>query len=105
MMIFILHFFKNSTSIAFSSNRSSPKLNQESSSSDKNDSYNLYIYNLDTTSSELLQLTNEKNDNIKIKTLSNNDMIYISDKKVFLIYTIITSILTHCKSQISIQIF
>lgn len=80
-------FFKNSTSIAFSSNRSNSKLDQENSSSDKNDSYNLFIHNLDTTSNELFQLTNEINDNIKIKTLSNNDVIYISDKKgIFNLY-------------------
>ncbi len=74
-------FFKNSTSIAFSSNRNISNLKEDKNVSDLNESYNIYLYNLDTTTNNLVQLTNETNNNIKIKTLYNNDVLYLSDKK------------------------
>lgn len=80
-------FFKNSTSIAFSSNRNNSNLNDKKNISDFNESYNIFLYNLDTTTNELVQLTNELNNNFKIKTLYNNEVLYLSDKKgIFNLY-------------------
>ncbi len=70
-------FFRKSTSILFSSNRYDEILNQESKLSEN---FNIFLYNLDTTSFNLLKLTNDENNNYKARGLSNNDFIFLSDK-------------------------
>ncbi len=80
-------FFKNSTSIVFSSNRRKPTLNN--SEVETSDSYNLYLYNLDTTSNYLLPLTTNNSINIKPKTNSNNELLFLSDRNgIFNIYNL-----------------
>ena len=80
-------FFKNSTSIVFSSNRRKPTINN--SEVETSDSYNLYLYNLDTTSNYLLPLTTINSINIKPKTNSNNELLFLSDRNgIFNIYSL-----------------
>ena len=80
-------FFKNSTSMVFSSNRRKPILNN--SEVETSDNYNLYIYNLDTTSNNLLPLTTNESVNIKSKTNSNNELLFLSDRNgIFNIYNL-----------------
>ena len=67
--------------------RNNSNLNKKDNFSEFNESYNIFLYNLDTTTNELVQLTNELNNNIKIKTLSNNEVLFLSDKKgIFNLY-------------------
>ena len=79
-------FLQNSTSIVFSSNRldvelTSKKINRTSSY------YNLFLYNLDTTSNNLTQLTINESINTKPKSISNKDLLFLSDRKgIFNLY-------------------
>ena len=50
------HFFPNSTSIVFSSNRKNSSLNQTPNAQIE-EYYNLFVYNLDTTKNKLHQIT------------------------------------------------
>lgn len=74
-------FLKNSTSIIFSSNRRHTKLDSINTFNDTNNFYNLFLYNLDTTSNELFQITNSLSNNIKASPLSNNEILFLSDIK------------------------
>ena len=72
-------FLKNSTSVIFSSNRKSIDLENIDSSENISEYYNLYLYNLDTTSTKLYKLTNTLANNIKAKPLTDNKMLFLSD--------------------------
>ena len=72
-------FLKNSTSVIFSSNRKSIDLENIDSSENLSEYYNLYLYNLDTTSTKLYKLTNTLANNIKAKPLTDNKMLFLSD--------------------------
>ena len=72
-------FLKNSTSIIFSSNRKSIDLENIDSSENISEYYNLYLYNLDTTSTKLYKLTNTLANNIKAKPLTDNKVLFLSD--------------------------
>ena len=72
-------FLKNSTSVIFSSNRNSIDLENIDSSENISEYYNLYLYNLDTTSTKLYKLTNTLANNIKAKPLTDNKMLFLSD--------------------------
>ena len=72
-------FLKNSTSVIFSSNRKSIDLENIDSSENISEYYNLYLYNLDTTSTKLYRLTNTLANNIKAKPLTDNKMLFLSD--------------------------
>ena len=73
-------FLQNSTSIVFSSNRVNTDLTK-SNRVQTSDNYNIFLYNLDTTSNKLLALTNDESLNIKSKSISNRDLLFLSDKK------------------------
>ena len=72
-------FLNNSTSVIFSSNRNSIDLENIQSSENVSEYYNLYLYNLDTTSTKLYKLTNTLANNIKAKPLTDNKVLYLSD--------------------------
>ena len=72
-------FLKNSTSVIFSSNRKSIDLENIDSSENISEYYNLYLYNLDTTSTKLYKLTNTLANNIKAKPLTDNKVLFLSD--------------------------
>ena len=72
-------FLKNSTSVIFSSNRNSIDLENIDSSENISKYYNLYLYNLDTTSTKLYKLTNTLANNIKAKPLTDNKVLFLSD--------------------------
>ena len=72
-------FLKNSTSVIFSSNRNSIDLENIDSSENISEYYNLYLYNLDTTSTKLYKLTNTLANNIKAKPLADNKVLFLSD--------------------------
>ena len=72
-------FFPKSNSIIFSSNRTHVKLDSEIN--DLNDYYNLFIYNLDSTTSSLHQVTKTISNDIKSIPISKNEIIYLSDLK------------------------
>ena len=72
-------FFKNSTSIIFSSNRKNTSLEDSKVSENTSNNYNLFLYNLDTTSNNLFQVTNSLYNNVKPKTLSNNEILFLND--------------------------
>ena len=72
-------FLKNSTSVIFSSNRNSIDLENIDSSENISEYYNLYLYNLDTTSTKLYKLTNTLANNIKAKPLTDNKVLFLSD--------------------------
>ena len=72
-------FLNNSTSVIFSSNRNSIDLENIQSSENISEYYNLYLYNLDTTSTKLYKLTNTLANNIKAKPLTDNKVLYLSD--------------------------
>ena len=72
-------FLKNSTSVIFSSNRNSIDLENIDSSENLSEYYNLYLYNLDTTSTKLYKLTNTLANNIKAKPLTDNKVLFLSD--------------------------
>ena len=72
-------FLKNSTSIIFSSNRKSIDLENIDSSENISEYYNLYLYNLDTTSTKLYKLTNTLANNIKTKPFTDNKVLFLSD--------------------------
>ena len=70
-------FFPNSTSIIYSSNR---KDDDESNTNYLIDeSYNLYIHNLDTTKGAPVKITNSIQKNIRAYPISANQIIYSSD--------------------------
>ncbi|GIS31618.1 MAG: hypothetical protein Ct9H90mP3_4140 [Flammeovirgaceae bacterium] len=73
-------FLQNSTSIVFSSNRVNTDLTK-SNRVQTSDNYNIFLYNLDTTSNKLLALTNDESLNIKSKSISNRDLLFLSDRK------------------------
>ena len=70
-------FFPNSTSIIFSSNRKGDDENNTNYLID--DSYNLYIHNLDTTKGAPIKVTNSVQKNIRAYPISGNQIIYSSD--------------------------
>ena len=72
-------FLNNSTTVIFSSNRNSIDLENIQSSENVSEYYNLYLYNLDTTSTKLYKLTNTLANNIKAKPLADNKVLYLSD--------------------------
>ena len=72
-------FLNNSTTVIFSSNRNSIDLENIQSSENVSEYYNLYLYNLDTTSTQLYKLTNTLANNIKAKPLADNKVLYLSD--------------------------
>jgi len=72
-------FLNNSTTVIFSSNRNSIDLENIQSSENVSEYYNLYLYNLDTTSTKLYKLTNTLANNIKAKPLTDNKVLYLSD--------------------------
>ena len=72
-------FLNNSTSIIFSSNRNSIDLENIHISENISEYYNLYLYNLDTTSTKLYKMTNTLANNIKAKPLKDNKVLYLSD--------------------------
>ena len=72
-------FLKNSTSVIFSSNRKSIDLENIDSSENISEYYNLYLYNLDTTSTKLYKLTNTLANNIKTKPFTDNKVLFLSD--------------------------
>ncbi len=72
-------FLNNSTTVIFSSNRNSIDLENIQSSENVSEYYNLYLYNLDTTSTQLYKLTNTFANNIKAKPLADNKVLYLSD--------------------------
>ena len=73
-------FFPNSTSIVFSSNRTNPSLNQ-TTHTEIEEYYNLFVYNLDTTKNSLHQITKTISNDIKPMSLSKNKLVYLSDLK------------------------
>ena len=73
-------FLQNSTSIVFSSNRINADLTLDEKSQ-TSDYYNIYLYNLDTTSNNLTQLTKDESVNIKAKSISKKELLYLSDRK------------------------
>ena len=82
-------FFKNSTSIVFSSNRMKTDLNKSGTINENSKYYNLYTYNLDTTTNNLYKLTNDESINIKVQTTSNRDLVFLSDRKgIFNLYNL-----------------
>ena len=72
-------FLKNSTSVIFSSNRNSIDLENIDTPENISEYYNLYLYNLDTTSTKLYKLTNTLANNIKAKPLTDNKVLFLSD--------------------------
>lgn len=72
-------FLKKSTSVIFSSNRNSIDLENIDTSENISEYYNLYLYNLDTTSTKLYKLTNTLANNIKAKPLTDNKVLFLSD--------------------------
>ena len=72
-------FLNNSTTVIFSSNRNSIDLENIQSYENVSEYYNLYLYNLDTTSTKLYKLTNTLANNIKAKPLTDNKVLYLSD--------------------------
>jgi len=74
------HFFPNSTSIIFSSNRLSDNLDESSDPFDY-EYYNLFIYNLDSTQNKLEKITNSESINIQAQPITKNKIVYLSDRK------------------------
>lgn len=81
-------FVPGTTSIVFSSNRTTDSLNfKEKSLKNVNDNYNLFIYNLDTTTNVLHKVTNNLSQDIKPIPYDKNTIFYLSDQKgIFNIY-------------------
>ncbi|MEL0008416.1 MAG: hypothetical protein VW741_00950 [Flammeovirgaceae bacterium] len=78
-------FLQNSTSIVFSSNRANKDLTIKEAN--QTSDYNIYLYNLDTTSNNLTQLTKNESDNIKAKSISKSGILFLSDNKgIFNLY-------------------
>ena len=70
------HFFPNSTSIIFSSNRLSDNLDESSDPFDY-EYYNLFIYNLDSTQNKLEKITNSESINIQAQPITKLSLIHI----------------------------
>jgi hypothetical protein len=81
-------FIPNSTSVVFSSNRITDSLNHKNKSlKNINENYNLFIYNLDSTTNVLHRVTNNLSQDIKPVPYDENNIYYLSDQKgIFNIY-------------------
>lgn len=82
-------FIPNTSSIIFSSNRTTDSLNvsDRNNINDLKSSYNLFTYSIDTTRNVLGRLTNTLNDNIKPIPANETDIYYLSDQKgIFNLY-------------------
>lgn len=81
-------FVPNTSSIVFSSNRTTDSLQFENESFEKvNDNYNLFVYSIDTTRDVLSRLTNTLSRDTKPVPVNENDIYYLSDQKgIFNLY-------------------
>ncbi len=75
-------FVPNTNTILFSSNRISDTLNLKNNSlSDVSDNFNLFYYNLDTTTNLLKRITNTISKDYGPIQVSKNEIVYMSDQK------------------------
>ncbi|MEQ9303126.1 MAG: translocation protein TolB [Marinoscillum sp.] len=75
-------FVPGTTSIVFSSNRASDSVKVDRVELESvTDNYNLFIYNLDTTTTQFLRLTNTFSKDRKPLAKNNHEIYYLSDQK------------------------
>ncbi|MEQ8470638.1 MAG: translocation protein TolB [Marinoscillum sp.] len=75
-------FVPGSTSIVFSSNRASDSVKVDRVKlEDVSDNYNLFIFNLDTTSTKFMRLTNTFSRDSKPMAKNDHEIFYLSDQK------------------------
>ena len=76
-------FVPGSSSVVFSSNRPNDTLSVNRGLEMKNisDTYNLYIYNIDTTRNILYKMTNTMSRNIKPVPISSTEFYFLSDQQ------------------------
>jgi len=75
-------FIPNSNTIVFSSNRSTDSLvNRVTDYVKSNDRYNLFMFNLDTTTVQVSKLTNTIGKDFKAKAVDENNVFYLSDQR------------------------
>ncbi|MFW5760182.1 MAG: translocation protein TolB, partial [Cyclobacteriaceae bacterium] len=76
------HFVPESSSIIFSSNRTTDSLQTEVNDLNKiSDNFNLFVYNIDTTRQVLTRITNTISKDIYPIPINKNEVLYLSDQK------------------------
>jgi len=75
-------FIPNSNTIVFSSNRSTDSLvNKVSDYAKSTNRYNLFLFNLDTTTVQVTKLTNTVGRDYKPEAIDNENIYYLSDQR------------------------
>lgn len=82
-------FIPGTSSIVFSSNRTSDTINHRNKKiQDISDYYNLFIYSIDSTKKTVYRLTNTISNDIKPVGISENEIFYLSDQQgIYNLYT------------------
>ena len=82
-------FIPGTSSIVFSSNRTTDTINNRKVKiKDINSTYNLFIYNIDSTKKTVYRLTNTISNDIKPVGISENRIFYLSDQQgIYNLYT------------------
>lgn len=75
-------FIPGTSSIIFSSNRTTDTINVKGRDIDKiTDTYNIFIYNIDSTKNTVHRITNTLSSNIKPMAVNENEYYFISDQQ------------------------
>ena len=82
------HFIPGTSSIVFSSNRTTDSINVTGQKIDNiSNVYNLFIYNIDSTKARVYRLTNAMSTNIKPMAVDDKNIFYLSDQQgIFNLY-------------------